>query len=192
MSLRPLRPFVAGGAIAALVAAGAFGLLATLHRPTSDDALAVRVADELSQIHSVRSDQTLTWLKSVSARCVSHGREDTVQLSDGRTLAVRGSNVVLTQGLWRRPLLLQAEARLAGCPRLLAGELRTRLNAGKKVIDGKLSFDGEPAWRLRVDDMPPTVFVIVSRRSLKPLAVRFRTHRLVGASRLLDIRFDPA
>ena len=94
-----------------------------------------------------------------------------------------------THGRWRRPFLIDAEAWLAACPRLLVGDLSRRLFADKKVIDGRLRFDGVRAYRLRVDTQPPTVFLIVSRRTLTPLAVRFRSSRgLLGASRLADVR----
>jgi hypothetical protein len=189
VSVRSLMPFVIGIVLAGLMAAAAFSLQLTLRGPTRVDALAVREIAELGRIRSVRSEETLTWLPRVRARCVSHGRRDRLSLGDGRTLVVSESSVTRVRGRWRRPLLQAAEARLAACPRMLAGELAARLFAGKRVLDGLLVFDGIRAYRMRVDDEPPTVTLIVSRRSLRPLAVRFRTDRLKGASRLLQIRW---
>jgi hypothetical protein len=191
VGLRSCVPFLIGIVLAGLMAAAAFSLQLTLRGPTRVDALAVREIAELERIHSVRSEETLTWLPRVRARCVAHGRRDTLFLGDGRTLVVSESSVTRVGGLWRRPLLLEAEARLAACPRMLAGELAARLFAGKRVLDGMLLFDGTRAYRMRIDDEPPTVTLIVSRRSLRPLAVRFRTGRLTGASQLLRIRWRP-
>ncbi len=189
MGVRWLAPLVVGTVLAALIAAAALALQTTLSRPTAADALALRVVSELQQIRSISSEQSLSWLPSVRARCSSHSDRDTVVLSDRTRLTVDPSGVKQTHGRWRRPFLIDAEAWLAACPRLLVGDLSRRLFANKRVIDGRLRFDGVRAYRVRVDPQPPTVFLIVSRRTLRPLAVRFRSSRgLLGASRLLEIR----
>ena len=187
-TLRRLTPFLAGTALAALLAAGAFALQTTLSPPTPADALALRVVAELQSIRSLRSDQRLSWLPSVDARCLAGRVQDTVSLSDGRTLAVDASHVVRTRGRWRRRLLIDAEARLAACPRLLVAEIGARLFAGERVLDGTLTFDRRPAYRLRVEGGPPSVVLIVDRHGLRPLAVRFRTARLAGSSRIVGVR----
>ena len=174
--------------MAALIAAAALALQTTLSRPTPADALALGVVSELQRVGSISSAQSLSWLPSVRARCSSHGSHDTVILSNGSRLVVDRAGVRQTRGRWRRPLLVDVEARLAACPRLLVGDLSRRLFEGKRVIDGGLIFDGTRAYRVRVDTQPPTVFLIVSRRGLTPLAIRLRGGGgLRGASRLMDV-----
>jgi hypothetical protein len=175
--------------MAALIAAAALALQTTLRRPTSADALALRVISELQHIGSISSDLSLSSVPSVRARCSSRGKRDMVILSDGSRLVVDPAGVRQRRGEWRRPILVDAEARLAACPRLLVGDLSRRLFAGKRVIDGNLIFDGALAYRVRVDTQQPTVFLIVSRRDLTPLAVRLRSGGGVrGASRVIDVR----
>jgi hypothetical protein len=181
-----LTPFLAGAALAGLMAAGGIALVATLPRPSANDALVVRVVAALERVRSVRSDQALSWLPSVEAACMSRRGGDTAVLSDGRTLAVSGARVRRTHGRWLRPLLIDAVARLAGCPRLLVGGLSTRLLADKQVVAPGM-YRGRRAYWLRVDDQPPEVMLVVSRIGLKPLAVQFRTPRLHGRSRLFDV-----
>ena len=184
---RLVAPLLVGTVMATLIAAAALALQATLRRPTSADALALRVVSELQRIGSISSVESLSSIPSVRARCSSRGKRDTVILSDGSRLVIDPGGVRQKRGVWRRQVLVDAEARLAACPRLFVGDLSRRLFAGKRVIDGNLIFDGVPAYRVRVDSQPPTVFLIVSRRDLTPLAVRLRSGRGVrGASRLFD------
>jgi hypothetical protein len=190
--VRRVAPFLAGTAVAALIAAIAVALQTTLHRPTPADALAVRVVVELERILSIRSNQHLSWLPHLQARCTSGTTYDTVTLGNGSTLTITNGDVDLTGGPLLRQLLLDAVARLAACPGLLAGELSTRLNAGKKALDRTLTYNGQPAYGLHVNNRPPTVELIVSRASLRPLAVRLRTTGLTGTSRLFDVRLTPA
>ena len=190
--LRWVAPLVMGTAMAALIAAGALALQTTLSRPSSADVLAVKVVLKLERIMSIGSDQRLTGVARVHASCRAHGRRDTVLLSDGRRFVVDLGGVKETRGKWRSPLVIDAESRLAGCPRLLVGGISRRLFAGKRVIDGRLVFDGVAAYRIRVDSQPPTVYLIVSRRDFTPLAIRLRLGgRFNGASRLTDVRLAP-
>ncbi len=185
--MKRATPFIVGLALAGLLAAGAFALQMTLQSPTAGDTLAVRVITRLEQIRSVRSDESLSWLKSVKAICTSHETNERVLLSDGRRLLVAGTRVWLTGGLWRRPLLVAAEADLAGCPQLLADKLNARLLAGKQVIEAPIRINGRRAYRLRVSNQPPIIELIVSPATLMPLAIRFSSRRLSGHSRLLSV-----
>jgi hypothetical protein len=189
---RWVAPLVVGTAMAALIAAGALALQTTLRGPTSADALALRVVAELQRLSSIGSDLNLSGFPTLHARCTVHGKIDKVVLSDGTRLDVARAGVFEKRGLWRSPDQIAAEAALAACPRLLVGDISRRLFAGKRVIDGRLSFDGGAAYRVRIDLQPPTLFLIVSRRDLTPLAVGLRGgRRFRGASRLLGARFAP-
>jgi hypothetical protein len=177
--------------MAALIAAGALALQTTLHGPTSADGLALRVVAELQRLSSVSSDQSLSGLPSLDGRCRVEGKRDKVVLGDGTTLTVDRLGVAQTRGRYRSPAVINAEAGLAGCPRLFVGDISRRLFAGKRVIDGKLTFDGAAAYRVRVDLQPPTMFLIVSSRDFRPLAVRLLGGpQFHGASRLLNVRLS--
>jgi hypothetical protein len=186
------RALVLGLALAGLVAAGAFGVQATLRQPSPADALAVRIVQKLELIRSVTSMQTLSWLPKVEVRCTARPGDDTVWMSDGRSLTVDPGNIHRIHGRWIRPLLIDAVGRLAACPGIISAELGTRLFAGKKVLVGTMRFHGRPAYRLRVDNEPPRVVLIVSRRTLLPLGVSFWTLRLHGTSHIEKVRLQPA
>ena len=184
--LRTSAPFAAGGALGLVLVVVAFELQTILPSRTSSDALGVRVVAALRQIRSIRSDLRIPTRPALHALCVSDGTSDTVYLSDGQRLSVTKTNVSVLRGRSHATRLVNAEARLAACPGLIAAELSRRLVAGKGVLI-RTTFACQPAYWLRVDSEPPKLIMIVSKVGLRPLAIQYGSRRLIGESLLSGI-----
>jgi hypothetical protein len=173
-----------------LLAAGcAFAFVfALLPRPSSADDFALRV---LSQLDHLRIRGSVIHLRgeTVVARCTSlRDRRELISLARGARIVVRETRVHLLreQRLTLsavHPTLLAAEADLAG-PRLLyVHELIAREAARAAVVRGFGS-----TYVVRLSGAGPQVSLVVSKRTLRPLAVDYRSRVLTAHATLVTGR----
>jgi len=176
--------------LAGLVAAGAFGLLMTLKKPSEADELGVRAVARLDQLRSTRGFVDLSGVGTIGAVCVRWHGGELIRLSDGGVFAVSSTHVRSLAGPRILPNQLAAEADLAGCPRLLANELTGRLLDGGAVSGRAVYVDHLAAYALLLGRGRPVVELDVARGSFTPLGMRFIARRLHGSSDLLAVPLD--
>ena len=189
---------VLGALVAAGVLAGAcFGFLrATLPQMTEGQRIATRA---LVRLDAWRSQAAIVHLggRTVGATCTAVGRGALVTYSDGTRVLVRGRRVhalrplkstqerLLATTTTADPEFVAAEAVLGGSRSLYVAGLAVRLSVGGEPLLGRSVVDGIPAYVLRLGRGRPIVQLLVSQRTLLPLAVRYSSARLHGSARLL-------
>ena len=192
---------VAGGVLGALaVAAASFALISTLPPPSEDERLAVRVLEVLARSGGGGAVLHVGGRAVVASCRRLPGRKRLVMLGDGERLVLQGTQVrshtMGARAVARaRPRhaaeLLAVKADLAGSHSLYATALRARLARGGAILGGLASFRGVPAYRIRLGADRPQVELLVARRTLAPLAARYRSRRVTAWSRLLPARGRP-
>lgn len=173
-----------------LLAAGcAFAFVfALLPRPSSADDFALRL---LLRLDHLRIQGSVIHLRgeTVVARCTAlHDRGELISLARGARLVVRETRVRLlgerrlTLSAVHR-MLFAAEADLAG-PRLLyVHELIARETARTAVVRGF-----GRTYVVRLSGAGPQVSLVVSKRTLRPLAVDYRSRVLTAHATLITGR----
>jgi hypothetical protein len=163
-------------------------VFALLPRPSSADEFALRV---LSPLEHVRISGSVIHLRgaTITARCTAlHDRRELISLARGGRIVVRETHVHV---LRRRRLtastaelpLFAAEADLAG-PRLLyVHELIGREAARTAVVR---AVGG--TYLVRLSGAGPHVDLVVSRPTLHPLAVEYRSRLLTARATLVTGR----
>lgn len=173
-----------------LLAAGcAFTFVfALLPRPSSADGFALRV---LSRLEQLRISGSVIHLRgaTIIARCNElHGRRELISLAHGGRIVVRETHVHLVrrQRLTvsaMQPALFAAEADLAG-PRLLyVHELIGREAARSAAVRARGA-----TYLVRLSGAGPRVDLVVSRATLRPLAVEYRSRVLTARATLVTGR----
>ena len=195
-ALRTLRLVGAAALAIALVAGTAFAVVTTLPRPTEAERLAVRVVQRLQDTRSGGAVLHVDG-RALVARCRwLSGSSTLVTLTNGERLVVartrvhdrtrRAGRALTARRSPRDRELLAVKAALAGIHRLYAAALRGRLMRGDEVVVGSTVFRGERAYRVRVGEDPPAVELLVSGRTLDPVAATYRSRRVAAWSRLLQ------
>ena len=178
------------------VAAAALAVVTALPAPTPDERLAVRVVQRLQATRSGGAVVHLDGGRVVATCRRLSGSQTLVRLDDGTRLVVARTRVHdrspggATRGLAasrspRERELLAVKAALAGIHRLYARSLRARLMRRADVIVHSHAFRGERALRVPIGAERPAVELVVSERTLLPLAVTYRSRRVSAWSRLL-------
>lgn len=188
---RSATALVGGIALALGLGATAFGLEATLERPTAPQLLTVRALRALRSYRLVHSVERIGSSPPLLGECrEGHFRLPhreyvaLVTLSDGRRVVFVKHRLRTPSGARLRVPRAVAEAVLAGCPRLLAEGLATELAARKPTYLGRARVEGAAAYRFLVRPRQPRIELFLARRGLRPLALRYADGRLVGWSEL--------
>jgi hypothetical protein len=186
-AFRTVLALLAGLAFAAALAAGAFGLVATLERPSADAVLGTRILRALQHHRGFRSVVSIAPGTALTGTCrsVSQGRS-LVTLSNGERLLVVGERVrALDSSLSGYGLL--AAADLAGCPKLLGLLLRRRVL--HSFMEGQTwssprpgRYNGRSVYVIPLKRRRPSVKLLIDQRTLAPLAVVFSSPALRGLS----------
>ena len=195
-ALRTLRVVAAAALFTAAVVAAAFAVVTALPAPTPDERLAVRVVQRLQDTRSGGAVVHVGGERYVASCRRLSGSQTLVRLDDGTRLVVARTRVHdrttggRTRGLSARRSprereLLAVKAALAGIHRLYARSLRARLMRGDDVVVAAHAFRGERALRVPIGAERPAVELVVSERTLLPLAVTYRSRRVTAWSRLL-------
>lgn len=191
-------PLAAALAGAAAVVGGSYGLLrAALPRATTGEHLALRT---LGRLDTWRSFGALVRLqgRTVAATCTQHRARTVITYEDGARILVRGryvhqlapSGPAHARLLAERtveprvePELLVAEAVLGGSRSLYVAGLGVALARGRNPYVGDTRVDGTRAHVFLLEQRP-RVELLVSARTLEPLAVRYASAHVRGSSRL--------
>jgi hypothetical protein len=163
-------------------------VFALLPRPSSADDFALRV---LLRLDHLRIHGSVIHLggETVVARCTAlHDHRELISLARGARIVVRETRVHLLREprltlAAVRPSLFAAEADLAG-PRLLyVHELIAREAARAAVVRRFGS-----TYVVRLSGAGPQVSLVVSKRTLRPLAVEYRSRVLTAHATLVTGR----
>jgi len=175
-------PWAAGVVLAVTVGAGAFALLATLDRATSGEKLAARVIGRLDPLRATRSLLTFDQFRATPTFCRIGERHDEIWIGRFVRLQITGAHVRQLSGPHQPAFELPALAALSACPRFLASGLIARLFAGRTTMIKTARGDGRPADVFEVSKYArrPVVQLVVARRSLVPIAIRFVSRRWSG------------
>jgi hypothetical protein len=194
MAVRQLLALVGAAIAAAAIAAAAFGIVSVLPKPTRGDSLAVNLLDVLRQRRGSGSVMSIDGAR-VRARCTRIGRfRERVTLADGTVFVLRNSHVVarteratpLAAVRVRRHALVAAEADLAGSYALYSAEVLAQLQRGIRISARHAIVDGKRAFSIALREKPPYVNLLVSRPSLQPLAVEFRSAEIDAHARIVS------
>jgi hypothetical protein len=174
-----------------LLAAGcAFAFVfALLPRPSSSDNFALRVLSHLDHLR-IRGSVIHLRGETVVAHCTSlRGRRELISLARGAQIVVRETRVHLLreQRLTTlsavQPSLFAAEADLAG-PRLLYIHELIAREAARTAVVRKLG----GSYVVRLSGAGPQVSLVVSKRTLRPVAVEYRSRLLSAHATLVTGR----
>jgi hypothetical protein len=194
---RTLGPVLGALFAAGALAGGCFGFLrATLPQMSEGQRIAARA---LARLDTWRSQGAVVQLgaRTVGATCTAVRKGALVTYSDGTRMLVRGRRVhalrpleatqerLLATTTAADPEFVAAEAVLGGSRSLYVAGLAVRLSVGGEPLLGRSVVDGTPAYVLRLGRGRPTVQLLVSQRTLLPLAVRYSSARLHGTAQLL-------
>jgi hypothetical protein len=193
---RTLGPVLAALVAAGVLAGACFGVLrATLPRQSEGQRIATRA---LAQLDAWRSQGAIVTLggRRIGATCRAARRSALVTYTDGARVLVRGRRAralrpldstperLLATTRAADPELLSVRAVLGGSRSLYVAGLAVRLSVGGEPLLGRTVVDGVPAYVLGLG-RHQLVRLIVSQRTLLPLAVRYSSARLQGSARLL-------
>ena len=176
--------------------AAALAVVTALPAPTPDERLAVRVVERLQATRSGGAIVHVDGARYLATCRRLSGSQTLVELDDGTRLVVARTRVhdrstrkptraLAARRSPRERELLAVKAALAGIHRLYALSLRARLMRGENVVVHSHAFRGEAAFRVPIGPERPVVELVVSERTLLPLAVTYRSQRVVAWSRLL-------
>ncbi len=187
----------------AAVTAASYGLLAVgLPRASTGDRVGARVLVELERTRAAGAVGAIGG-RPFRAACRTVSRRTAVlSLAGGRRLLLHGAHVhaLKTHGpgapasLASRRLasLARAEpeatvavADLSGSHKLYSIELAHRLLAIRGVGGRRVTVDGRPAYSIALGHERPRVELLVDRRTLRPLFLRYRSRRVSGWARIL-------
>jgi hypothetical protein len=180
---RPALPFVTGALAAAGLAGCCFALQAILPRPAEDAQLGARVVSRLEHVRTIRTVEFLRPGGRFPAVCRTRPGSDRIVLGRRIRITVIGTNVYLARAERERPLYPAAQADLAACPRLLEKELIARLQNGAPLEFAATRYHGTRVYGVRLSARP-AVRLLVRRRALLPVALEYRSRRLIGFSRV--------
>jgi hypothetical protein len=194
---RTIAPLLGALVAAAALAGASFAVLhAALPRQTEGQRIATKA---LLRLDRWRSHGAVVQLggRTLGATCAAVRRNAIVTYADGSRLLVRGRRVralrplassgerVLATTAPADPERLAAKAVLGGSRSLYVAGLAVRLSLGHEPLVARTVVDGIPAYVLSLGRGRPVVELVVSQQTLEPLAVRYRSARLTGTSRLL-------
>ena len=185
-----IRGLAAVLSVAAIVAVS-YGLVSTLPAPSAGDRLAVRVLERLDAARGTGGTMELAG-RVVRVRCRRLPSHATLLDVGGDRLELIGTHVSVVRAPRARTLAAAtrgaataaAEADLSGSYLLYRSELAGVLERPGAVLLGRTRVGGRQAERIRLTGAPPDVELLVDAATLRPLAVRFRSRRLSGWTRL--------
>ncbi|HWB22063.1 MAG TPA: hypothetical protein VG652_04185 [Gaiellaceae bacterium] len=182
-------PLLAGALLAAAIGAGAFALQATLGGPTAAQKLAARAVGRLDAMREARTSLTLDRGRAVPAVCVVVHARDEIQVGRTLRLQIVRAHVRRLSGPAQRPAQLAAIAALSACPRFLANGLNARLRADRATLVGTTRIHGRPDDIFDVSNHSsrPLVQLVMTRKNLVPIEVRFLGHRLTGRGKIIGM-----
>ncbi|GEM_PF-6943997 len=170
--LAVVTPFLGGAALAALIAAAAFAVQATLATPTVGDRNGAREIAVLDAHRRLAAAEVVPWSRRPLTALYAE-RKGKGLLRVGRDrIECAGLHARLVSGPAEPQSHVVIEADL-GCGQLLAAELRARLLGDAHVVPRRIVYRGHPAYSFRVNDHGPVVSLVVAPRSLRPYGVRF-------------------
>lgn len=192
MIRRIVLPLLGAAAVAAGIAVAAYGVVSALPQPTRADRVGVGVLRVLQTHRGAGSRMRIDGTSLVShCRQLSGGRT-LVFVSNGTAFVIRGDHVHawlkqrsgLAAVRRARGLLQAAEADMSGSYRLYAHELTAQLESGAHVR----VIDGGSRYELVLASGSPRAELLVDRRTLRPVAATFDSHRLSGRATFITLR----
>lgn len=190
--LRRASPLAVGAILAVTVGAGGFALLATLDRATSGEKLAARVIGRLEPMRATRTLLTLDQYRATPTFCMIGRRHDDIWIGPRVRLQITGAHVRQLSGPPQRASELPALAALSACPRFLASGLTARLFGGRATLVKTERRHGRSADVFEVSNYErrPIVQLVVARKNLVPIAVRFLSRRVNGHCEIVGMSRD--
>jgi hypothetical protein len=182
-------PLGVGALLAAALGAGAFALLATLNGPTPGEELAARMIGRLDAMHEAQTFLTLQGYRSIPTFCTVSSGRDEIQIGRSLRLQIERAHVSRLSGPQPRPSQLAALAALSACPRFLANGLSARLFADRTTLVRTMRVRGRPVDVFVVSNYAhwPVVQLVVARKNLVPIAIRFRSRRFNGHGEIVGM-----
>lgn len=175
----------------AVAFAAAFGFLRFgLARPSSGDRVAARVIAVLDRTRGKRAEITFGSGEPIAVRCTGRRHAVSVVQTAAGEIVASGVHVVVVRELAARvvealkvPDLAAAELDLAGSHAVYARELGFRLERESMVVR-HARYAGRAAYVIVLRPARPRVEIVVSARTLRPVAARYRSTDLVARSKL--------
>jgi hypothetical protein len=175
----------------AVAFAAAFGLLQIgLARPSSGDRIAARVVAVLEKTYGRRAEITFGSGEPIAVRCTRRHRAVSVVQTAAGEIVASGVHIVMVRELAARviealkvPDFAAAELDLAGSHAVYARELGSRLER-KSMIVTRARYAGHAAYVIVLRPARPRVEIVVSAKTLRPVAASYRSADLVATSKL--------
>jgi hypothetical protein len=195
VAVKQLAALLAAAVAAVAIAAAAFGIVSVLPEPTRGDSLAVRLLGVLRERRGSGSVISIGNAR-LRAQCFRIRSREHVTLDDGTSFVLNGSHVLarreptsrLAAVSVRHGPIASAEADLSGSYALYSAEVIGQLERGARITARRARFGGEAAFLIALRDRPPHVDLLVSERSLQPLAVHFWSARLDARGVIISTR----
>jgi hypothetical protein len=175
----------------AVAFAAAFGFLQIgLARPSSGDRIAARVVAVLEKTYGKRAEITLGSAEPIAVRCTRRYRAVSVVQTAAGEVVASGVHIIVVRELAERviealkvPDLASAELDLAGSHAVYVRELGSRLER-KSMIVRHTRYAGRAAYVIVLRPARPRVELVVSAKTLQPVAASYRSADLVATSKL--------
>jgi hypothetical protein len=175
----------------AVAFAATFGLLQIgLARPGSGDRVAARVVAVLDKTYGKRAEITLGSGEPIAVHCTRLRHAVSVVRTAAGEIVASGVHIVVVRELATRvvealkvPDLAAAELDVAGSHAVYARELGSRLER-KSMIVRHARYARRAAYLIVLRPARPRVEIVVSARTLRPVAATYRSADLVARSKL--------
>ena len=183
---RAALPPLVGIVLAGLIGGAAFAAMQLLPRPAGTVTFVNRLAESISSLDAVRSIERVGSRRlTTSCRRIT-GQRYLLTISPHRRFVIDGSTLTPIEARWHRGQALAVEVGLAGCPSLLTALVERLVLPAFESSMRLPVYVGRSghAHVIRVS-LTSSLELVVDRRSLAPVAMRFALARLGAASVLL-------
>ena len=184
---RGALPLLVGIILAGLIGGAAFAAMQLLPRPAATVTFGNRLAESISSLDAVRSIERVGSRRlTTSCRRIT-GQRYLLTISPHRRFVIGGRTLAPIEARWHRGQALAVEVALAGCPSLLTALVeRLVLPAFESSIRLPVYVGASGHGHVFRVPLTRSLELVVDRRSLAPVAMRFALGR-VGAASVLSV-----